>query len=468
LKPLMRIVKFNNMVKELERNTDPNHPDHVTLAWVRANIKPVADRASTSWKKTENARKLLSIHNSISSLPENLQIYRSDRVYVREADFVKFNSKGKANSRHFFLFNDCVIYTVLSTSLLKKNATKYAYKGYWEHNQSSVEDIADTKDIKFAFAVTVKYQKRRIIGAANLNQKKSWMGDIAKYIIASQKAEVPRAISQEAQVASTESRAVREPTIVHSDPYLRISQSDQPADEKRKTVNLQFIFPGIAPISDHIVDVDNEANSQTQAERRKTVNLEFIKKYAAPKASDEDGPSAIDLSDEPKESVDPREHIGGPRDRTDEPRVSTDETKEQTDESGTTTNKQVRDGVDSEIVAIGDALESILDDLKFGNEKTSIDNTPPAVTMEIPFIKRDTPAGQLAEHSPTQTSDTSIETENPDDWKELLKNELRVMQIQLLSTRQELEREVQKRKKLKTRVRAAEQRIYAIEQLVQK
>lgn len=83
LKPLMRIgtlvkiggfksnlVKYNNMVKELERNTGPSHPDHVILGWVKIAIKPVADRASMAWKKTENARKLLSIQNSIASLPD--------------------------------------------------------------------------------------------------------------------------------------------------------------------------------------------------------------------------------------------------------------------------------------------------------------------------------------------------------------------------------------------------------------
>lgn len=88
---------------------------------------------------------------------------------MREADLIKY-SKGKANNRHFFLFNgtilmwllivvtvrsfisvDCVVYTILATSLLKKSSTKYVFKGNWEHNQSIVEDITDTRGMTLHF-----------------------------------------------------------------------------------------------------------------------------------------------------------------------------------------------------------------------------------------------------------------------------------------------------------------------------
>lgn len=63
-------------------------------------------------------------------------------------------------------------------------------------------------------------KKRRIIGGLNLNQKKSWMADITKFVTASQKAEAPRPVMQDTQVTSiafTEPQAADREPVIHPD-----------------------------------------------------------------------------------------------------------------------------------------------------------------------------------------------------------------------------------------------------------
>lgn len=223
-------------------------------------------------------------------------------------------------------------------------------------------------------------------------------------------------------------------------------------------MNLQFIFSGVAPALEPTEAPASETHPLSQAERRKTVNLEFIKKEHIAHGTSDIGEYHTKVTVTPEETREPQE-----------------------EHAVIVPNMQVR-GVDSEIVAIGDELESILDDLNFSNDKIvenklqTESNPPTAAGSYTPIMEPILPATAIESAGVdledwkagvmetitvnSHTTDVSLTLE----WQ----NELRKTQGQLLSTQHELEREVQKRKKLKTLVRAAEKRISDIEQVLQR
>eukprot|EP00042_Codosiga_hollandica_P045856 m.472504 g.472504 ORF g.472504 m.472504 type:complete len:845 (-) comp57112_c0_seq6:932-3466(-) len=120
-----------------------------------------------------NLTRIEEIQNSFGSGGEVLN--RADRLYVREGQLLKMCRKGQAKPRHFFLFNDLLVYG----SLVRKGS--YSAQHVLALAECSVVDIPDEGDLQFGFEVR-HLEKSFQVWASSANDKANWLQNINKYI----------------------------------------------------------------------------------------------------------------------------------------------------------------------------------------------------------------------------------------------------------------------------------------------
>jgi len=164
-------------MKELLRYTPKEHKDHENIDNCYLKTQLVAEYVNDRKKILENLQKMREIRDKLVDI-KGFTIITPSRGYVREALLGKVNNYGKLQDRYFFLFSDCLVYTV--PHVFKKT---YQYKGHIMLNQCSVSELTDTAKYEHAFAITrIDSKKRYLMVFQNEKVKRTWMFDILKII----------------------------------------------------------------------------------------------------------------------------------------------------------------------------------------------------------------------------------------------------------------------------------------------
>jgi hypothetical protein len=94
-------------MKELQRNTLPDHPDYINIENCYKKTQAVAEYVNDRKKHLENLQKMLEIRDRVQEA-KGFTLVTPSRTYVREGMLGKVNAHGKLQDRYFFLFNDCL------------------------------------------------------------------------------------------------------------------------------------------------------------------------------------------------------------------------------------------------------------------------------------------------------------------------------------------------------------------------
>ena len=175
IKPIQRICKYPLLLKELDRATPIEHEDKPNIEKALSQVQLIAQHINQKKREMETMMKLMEIEHSIADLPRGFKIMASDRTFIREGNLIKV-SKGRAQERVFFLFNDLILYA--AKPLLMGNLL---FKGKIPLNLILINDLPDqSPDRKNIFElVRLDHKKKKyIICAKEPQDKVDWMKDI--------------------------------------------------------------------------------------------------------------------------------------------------------------------------------------------------------------------------------------------------------------------------------------------------
>lgn len=109
IQPVQRIPRYNLLLADLLKNTDETHPDYRNLEKSIEEMKNIAQYINESIQMNENRKKVIDIHNSLVSLPTDLNLVEPHRVFVLQSVLTKVCRK-QPKKFTFFLFSDLLIY----------------------------------------------------------------------------------------------------------------------------------------------------------------------------------------------------------------------------------------------------------------------------------------------------------------------------------------------------------------------
>ena len=110
--PVQRVPRYVMLLADLLKNTWDGHPDKENLCKAMEHAESIAAFVNEKRKESEALMKLVHIQESVGDLPKNFKVVTPTREFIREATMVKI-SKGRAQERHFYLFNDLLLYLSL-------------------------------------------------------------------------------------------------------------------------------------------------------------------------------------------------------------------------------------------------------------------------------------------------------------------------------------------------------------------
>eukprot|EP01103_Thecamoeba_quadrilineata_P005460 TRINITY_DN15255_c0_g1_i1.p1 TRINITY_DN15255_c0_g1~~TRINITY_DN15255_c0_g1_i1.p1 ORF type:complete len:616 (-),score=147.50 TRINITY_DN15255_c0_g1_i1:134-1981(-) len=169
IKPIQRICKYPLFLRELLKHTKPENPDLPDLELAAKGLERVASLVNESKLKNENQAKIREIASSLSGISAD-KIIQPSRWFVREATFIKL-SKGREQERHFFLFNDVIIWAKAT------DKAKYTYRGEISMDLVLCQDVIKPENNRFAFELCRldKKKKKYVIYTKDKDEKETWI-----------------------------------------------------------------------------------------------------------------------------------------------------------------------------------------------------------------------------------------------------------------------------------------------------
>eukprot|EP01103_Thecamoeba_quadrilineata_P008750 TRINITY_DN18481_c0_g1_i1.p1 TRINITY_DN18481_c0_g1~~TRINITY_DN18481_c0_g1_i1.p1 ORF type:complete len:534 (-),score=108.77 TRINITY_DN18481_c0_g1_i1:206-1807(-) len=179
IKPMQRICKYPLFLRELLKHTREDNPDLPNLESAAKGLERVAGLVNESKLKNENQAKIREIAQSLTGIAQE-KIIQPSRLFVREATFVKLSPKGKEQERHFFLFNDLILWA----KMVDKG--RYHYRGEISIDLLLSSDIIKpeyTNENKYAFEICRldKKKKKYVIYTTKKAEKEEWLELLSKY-----------------------------------------------------------------------------------------------------------------------------------------------------------------------------------------------------------------------------------------------------------------------------------------------
>lgn len=181
IQPVQRIPRYRLLLEDLLKHTPADHEDHHQLKVAVDRVKQVADDINESIKRAENRQKVLQIQNSFmasSIFASEVKIVEPSRVFIKEGSLLKICRKAR-KMRHFFLFNDILIYADLMPL-----QEKYIFHLQIELSKLRLQDVPDSggrDPITNAFQM-INQKKSFIVIAKSKEEKYEWMGAIMSAI----------------------------------------------------------------------------------------------------------------------------------------------------------------------------------------------------------------------------------------------------------------------------------------------
>lgn len=176
VKPIQRLCKYPLLIRGILLSTNEAHPDFVNLSNAFAEVEIVATYVNEAKRQQENQIRVMEISQNLVGI-ELSELLTPTRKFVCEADFVKI-SKGRAQERHFFLFNDVIIYG----RAINRKKDQYQFKDMlrleWtvcNDLPGPASDIESKHGFRFELMRLDQKMKKYIICASDLQTKKAWI-----------------------------------------------------------------------------------------------------------------------------------------------------------------------------------------------------------------------------------------------------------------------------------------------------
>lgn len=109
IQPVQRIPRYNLLLADLLKNTHEAHPDYSNLERSIEEMRNIAQYINESIQMNENRKKVIEIHNSLVSLPSDLNLVEPHRIFVLQGILTKVCRK-QPKKFMFFLFSDVLLY----------------------------------------------------------------------------------------------------------------------------------------------------------------------------------------------------------------------------------------------------------------------------------------------------------------------------------------------------------------------
>ncbi|KAJ6239824.1 hypothetical protein M0813_24744 [Anaeramoeba flamelloides] len=168
--PVQRLPRYNLLLSEIFKHTNMQHPDYEDIYQATGYIERVAEEINEHLTILEQQRELHELQAKFSKF----QIVKKNRRLVRSQAFDKVNPYGVIQRRHFFLFNDILIYA-------GKKFGKYKVKKTIIPHRCWIQDMPDYHKYKNAFLII---GRRKTLTVCALTQKKKdkWIKVMTEYL----------------------------------------------------------------------------------------------------------------------------------------------------------------------------------------------------------------------------------------------------------------------------------------------
>ncbi|EGG22723.1 pleckstrin domain-containing protein [Cavenderia fasciculata] len=163
--PIQRIPRYKLLLENLLSNSREDHIDYQDIKEAISVISSVACELDERLNQFQIKHKVLDIQNQLEGLDHD--IVKPTRVFLKEGDLKKISDR-VVNTRHFFLFNDLLIYAQ------KEKKNQYRYKHSFPLESCWVKDIPDTNRFQNLFQI-ISNNKTYFLCAPSSEDKLSWM-----------------------------------------------------------------------------------------------------------------------------------------------------------------------------------------------------------------------------------------------------------------------------------------------------
>ncbi|XP_063223774.1 FERM, ARHGEF and pleckstrin domain-containing protein 1 [Bacillus rossius redtenbacheri] len=170
LKPLQRLLHYQNLLDRLLQHYERDHPDYNECYAAQNRLAETVITVPEILKRSENFVQLCELQRDISGFDNLVQ---TEREFLRQGCLLKHSRKGY-QQRMFFLFSDILLYT---------NRTLQPSAQFRVHGQMPLRgvmvDEADNK-IGATYCFNIYGGNRVLTVAANSQEEKDrWMEDVA-------------------------------------------------------------------------------------------------------------------------------------------------------------------------------------------------------------------------------------------------------------------------------------------------
>lgn len=165
--PIQRIPRYKLLLREVVKNTPPDHTDYNNLCKALESIGEIATHINEELRATEKRRLLLRIQEEF--LPKE-DLITPSRVFIRKGEMTKV-CRRSMRVFVFYLFNDLLIYA---------EGIRWKYKIHRRlpiDKSFKIEDAPDTDTYKNTFKI-VSREKSFFVYFETEREKQSWMKDI--------------------------------------------------------------------------------------------------------------------------------------------------------------------------------------------------------------------------------------------------------------------------------------------------
>ncbi|EDR24412.1 Rho/RAC guanine nucleotide exchange factor, putative [Entamoeba dispar SAW760] len=165
--PVQRLPRYELLLKDLLKNTKPDHPDYVALTESLDGIRAVTMEVNERTKDIDRRAKVIKVNTMLSGL-HDLQLVDPDRALVMEGQMIKVCKKSN-KPRYFYLFNDVMVYGIGHQRITVSGW--FYLKNVYLENDSRFENSFKINNDKKSFSVICETPK----------QKKDWCDALTKY-----------------------------------------------------------------------------------------------------------------------------------------------------------------------------------------------------------------------------------------------------------------------------------------------
>eukprot|EP00002_Diphylleia_rotans_P037979 TRINITY_DN8568_c0_g2_i1.p1 TRINITY_DN8568_c0_g2~~TRINITY_DN8568_c0_g2_i1.p1 ORF type:complete len:601 (+),score=105.30 TRINITY_DN8568_c0_g2_i1:173-1975(+) len=163
--PVQRIPRYTLLLQDFIKHTEETHADYDGLVKALIQVKEVASKVNDAIKEQENRNRILDIHSKFNG---ELQLVDPHRRFILEGSLVKVCRKDDRR-RHFYLFNDLLIYGQRNSDGTMKLSQKIGM------HELSVTD--DTSEEYHGFVINSS-KKSFVAKADTLSEKETWIKSI--------------------------------------------------------------------------------------------------------------------------------------------------------------------------------------------------------------------------------------------------------------------------------------------------